>query len=151
MLLYIYLCTRHFEWSSHTPVWKLSSSHWRNCFQSNFYKSIWKLLAMVRMINPTPDTLEFCRLFPIVVEQLLMHVSKLPFIYHTKESYYEKPGKYTQFSNLPKLPKCISKALSEPEIRVLDDYRKSFLESVRQLNIRTQSTKDRPGTLPLYT
>ena len=108
------------------------------------------LFAQARMMNPTPDTLEFCRLFPVVVEQLLMRMTTLPFIYHTKPSYYEKPDTDFEFCQVPPITKMCGNEICDEDLKLLNDYRKSYLEGVRQLNIRSQMTKDRVGTLPLY-
>ena len=78
-----------------------------------------------------------------------MRVTDLPFIYHTKTtSFYEKVerGKLP-IKELPKIPKQQSHVLPAPDIALLEDYRKAYLEGVRQV---TQTTKDNTGTKPLY-
>ena len=50
--------------------------------------------ANVRMETPTPDVLEFARLFPSVVEDYLMRITKLPLEYYTQpKTFYEKMDK----------------------------------------------------------
>ncbi len=110
------------------------------------------LFADIRMINPTPDTLQFCQLFPGVVENLLLQMSDLPFIYERQvRTFYEKlDGSKLKVADLPKIPKAEKKPLSPEERVIMNDYHKMYVERVRQQNVRSQTTKDKFGTLPLY-
>ena len=65
------------------------------------------VFAQIRMANPTPDTLEFCMLLPVTIEDLLMRMSELPFIYYTGGTFYEKPGTYVQFDSKIHCPRRI--------------------------------------------
>ena len=109
------------------------------------------LFAQVRMEVATPDMLEFSRIFPAATEDLLMRISDLPFIYQTKATpFYQALGKEYLKCEIPKFPKPACKILSPEDKHLLDDYKKCYLEGVRQRNIRAQTTKDSVGTLPLY-
>ena len=71
-------------------------------------------------------------------------MSELPFIFFTiQDSYYEKPEttKKLPFQSFP----CIH--LSPADEVLMIDYRKAYLEGVRQQSIRGQTTKDNPATL----
>ena len=110
----------------------------------NFY-------ANIRMENPTPDVLAFARLFQSVVEDYLMRISKLSFVYYTgPKSFYKKLGQGYLSLELPTIPKDNQNSVSSEDIACLEEYRKAYLASVRQMNIWTQTTKDHAGTLLLY-
>jgi hypothetical protein len=49
---------------------------------------------------------------------------------------------------MPKVPKVASHSIPAKDLAQLEDYRKAYLEGVRQLSIRAQTTKDSTGTLP---
>ncbi|CAH1790979.1 unnamed protein product, partial [Owenia fusiformis] len=96
--------------------------------------------------------LDFSRLFPHAVDNLIMRAGNLPFIYHTNEKYYERMASniHMTLDKMPQIPKQEHNPLDPGEVQLLQDYRKSYLQGVRQLAIRSQTTKDKVGTLPLY-
>ena len=100
--------------------------------------------------HPTPDVLEFTRLFLSVVEDYLMRISKLLLVYNTgPNSFYEKLSQGYLSLEVPTIPKDYQNSFSSKCIVCLDDYRKSYLASFMQIHILTQTTKDHAVTLPL--
>ena len=129
----------------HFPVCKdLSSLPISSTANENFF-------ALVREQNMTPDTLEFAMLFPNIVAELLKKCTVLPFAYYTgNKQYYEKVGGHIRWTELPQIEKTAEKKITCEEKELMDDWRKSFVQSVRQITIRQQNTKSKCGTLPLY-
>ncbi len=107
--------------------------------------------ALVREQITTPDTLEFCMLFPNIVEELHKKSSTLPFVYFTgKKEYYDNASGYMSWSEIPKIDKTPAKTITDEEKNLIEDWRKSFVQSVRQITIRQQTTKSNSGTLPIF-
>ena len=109
------------------------------------------IFSSVRTRIVTPDTLEFCHIFPVVVEDVIMRMAKLPFHYFTRSSsYYERPRDFAVVDRMPTMPSPTKVYISRDNLLQMEDYRKAYLEGVRQQNIRGQTTKDKVSTLPLY-
>lgn len=107
--------------------------------------------SLVRAKVATPDTLEFAIVFPKIVLDLLKRISELPFVYYTgKKAYYDTSSGFLPFSELPSLPRIPEIRISDDEKEALTDYKKLFLQSVRQLSVRPATTKSKMETLPLY-
>ena len=49
-----------------------------------------------------------------------------------------------------KVPKQTGTSTTKEEIALLQDCRLAYLQGVRQQNVRSQTTKDKCGTIPLY-
>ncbi len=71
--------------------------------------------------------------------------------YHTKDTkFYEVSKNFLCVKDLPQIPRVPEVNISEDHYNLLSDYKKSYLQRVRQLSIRQQSTKSKARTLPLY-
>ena len=81
----------------------------------------------------------------------MKHLTKLPFLFFTHpHSYYEVPQGYIPFDSFPTIKKGESPPITKEDEALLRDYRCAYLQSVKQMTIRNQTTKDKSNTLPLY-
>ncbi|CAC5382887.1 unnamed protein product [Mytilus coruscus] len=77
--------------------------------------------------------------------------TQLPYLCFTNpDSYYEGPKGLVPFKAVVKMPKIKEIKITLADRTLLDDYRKKYLQSVKQLSIREQNTKFKAGTFPLY-
>lgn len=77
---------------------------------------------------------------------------KCGFHYFTAcSSFYELPEKgCLNLNEVPSVPQLPGKSTSLADQRVLCDWRENYGQSVPQVTVRNQSTKDDVGTPPLY-
>ena len=107
--------------------------------------------SRVRQECLTPETLDFAQISPSVVTELIKRIKKLPFLFFTHpHSYYEVPQDYIPFDSFPTIKKGESPPITKEDEALLRDYRCAYLQSVKQMTIRNQTTKDKSNTLPLY-
>ncbi len=87
-------------------------------------------------------------LFPNIVEK---KGTVLPFVYYTGNSqFYEQSTGHVKWSELPSISKTPEIKVSPEHLDLLNDWRKSFVQSVRQITIRQMTTKSNSGTLPIF-
>ncbi|CAC5382876.1 unnamed protein product [Mytilus coruscus] len=100
----------------------------------------------------TPDTLEFAVSFSSVCTELIKKKNAfLPYLYFMNpDSYYERPEGLVPFKAVVKMPKIKEIKITQTDRKLLDNYRKKYLQSVKQLSIRQQNIKFKAGPLPLY-
>ena len=55
-----------------------------------------------------------------------------------------------KWAEVPKIERIESVHLDQADKDIMNNWRNSFVQSVRQITIRQQSTKSKCGTLPLY-
>ncbi len=107
--------------------------------------------ALVRERKCTPDTLEFSILFPNIVGELLKNATVLPFNYYTGNKHcYDQVTGCIKWTDLPQIDKSQSIKRTDEEKALMEDWRRAFVQSVRQITIRQQTTKSKCGTLPIY-
>ena len=102
----------------------------------------------------TPMMLYFCMRFPRCINELLKRVTGTSYMYFTSPvaSNYLQPtlgNVATSFSNLVRLPKPLSCCLSKKHLKELSQWVLQYGKGVRQNTTRNNSTRDKPGTLPL--
>ncbi|CAC5384705.1 unnamed protein product [Mytilus coruscus] len=103
----------------------------------------------VLMVTPRKGMVKF--LTAVVCTELMKKTTSLPYLYFTnQDSYYERPEELVPFKAVVKMPKIKEIKITQADRTLLDDYRKKYLQSVKQLSIRQQNTKFKAGTLPLY-
>ncbi|CAC5387999.1 unnamed protein product [Mytilus coruscus] len=97
----------------------------------------------------TPDTHEFAVSFSSVCLEL-MKKTHLCHIYTSRIQILTTNAQkdWCLLKAAVKMPKEIK--ITEADRTLLDDYRKKYLQSVKQFSIRQQNTKFKAGTLPLY-
>ncbi len=61
----------------------------------------------------------------------------------------ERPSDFAVIDHMPTMPVPQKVGISIGNLILMEDYRKAYLEGVRQQNIRSQTTKDKVSTLPL--
>ena len=107
--------------------------------------------SRVRQERLTPETLDFAQIFTSVVTELINRIPKLPFLFFSHpHSYYEVPEDYIPFDIFPTIKKGESPPITKENEALLPDYRCAYLQSVKQMTIRNQTTKDKSNILPLY-
>ena len=107
-------------------------------------------LSRVRQECLTPETLDFAQIFPSVVTELIKRIKKLPFLFLTHpHSYYEVPQDHIPFDSFSTIKQGESPPITKEDAALLCDYRCTYLQSVKQMTIRNQTTKDKSNTLPL--
>ena len=120
-------------------------------FVENFFSS---MREGITDNTDTPMMLYFCMRFPRCINELLKCVTGTSYMYFTSPvaSYYLQPtlgNVATSFSNLAKPPKPLSCCLSKKHLTELSQWVLQYCKSVRQNTTRNNSTRDKPGTLPL--
>ena len=107
--------------------------------------------SRVRQERLTPETLDFAQIFKSVVTELINRIPQLPFLFFAHpHSYYEVPEDYIPFDIFPTIKKGESPPITKENEALLRDYRCAYLQSVKQMTIRNQTTKDKSNILPLY-
>ena len=71
--------------------------------------------------------------------------------YMSRKSYYpcQQVSQGLHFLTFPKMPVPNPVQMDSVSIKMLHDYQKEYGQSVRQQSVRSFSTKDKPGTLPI--
>ncbi len=110
------------------------------------------LFSKMRSRNPTPTVLEYAYLFGPTMKESVKQLTKCGFHYFTaRSSFYELPENgCLSLNEVPSIPQLPGKSMSLGDQRVLCDWRDNYGQSVPQVTVRNQSTKDNVGTLPLY-
>ena len=107
--------------------------------------------SRVRQERLTTETLDFAQIFPSVVTELIKRIPKLPFLFSAHpHSYYEVPEDYIPFDISPTIKKGESPPITKENEALLRDYGCAYLQSVKQMTITKQTTKDKSNILPLY-
>ena len=98
----------------------------------------------------TPLQLEFDYKFSRAIKERLKRKCCTPFTYFTApKSYYPQVFTTIHYKDLPKLPP--SKALKTELVNEMRNWRAMYGQSVSQKKkVRNMTTKDTPGTLPIY-
>ena len=98
----------------------------------------------------TPLQLEFDYKFSRVIKERLKRKCCTPFTYFTApKSYYPQVFTTIHYKDLPKLPP--SKTLKTELVDEMRNWRAMYSQSVSQKKKgRNMTTKDTPGTLPIY-
>ena len=106
----------------------------------------------MRSRNPTPTVLEYAYLFGPTMKENVKQLTKCGFHYFTaRSSFYELPEKNSlSMDEVPSIPQLPLKSMLPADQRVLCDWRNNYGQSVPQVTVRNQSTKDNVGTFPLY-
>jgi len=84
----------------------------------------------MRSRNPTPTVLEYAYLFGPAIKENVKQLTKC--------------------GEIPSIPQLPLKLMPPADQRILCDWRVNYGQSVLQVTVRNQSTKDNVGTLPLY-
>ena len=97
----------------------------------------------------TPLQLEFDYKFSRVIKERLKMKCCTTFAYFTAPtSYYPQVFTTIHYKDLPKLSP--SKALKTELVNEMRNWRAMYGQSVSQKKVRNMTTKDIPGTLPIY-
>ena len=111
-----------------------------------------RLFSKMRSRNPTPTVLEYSYLFGPTMKESVKQLTNCGFHYFTvRSSFYELPEKgCLNLDEVPNIPQLRGKSMPLADQKVLCDWRDNYGQSVPQVTVRNQSTKDHVGTLPLY-
>lgn len=108
------------------------------------------MFANMREGNDMPLVLQFAHKFSSCTRELLKQMCQCSFLYFTSDkSYYQRAKVNTSYKDLPRMPLPPRVSLSTTQMDSLRQWRAEFGQSVRQVTVRNQSTKDKPGTLPM--
>ena len=94
----------------------------------------------------------FAHLFGSNLGEFFKRMTAFGFCYYTsRKSYYPCPqvSQGLHFLTFSKMPVPSPVQVDSVSIKMLHDYEKEYGQSVRQQSVRSFSTKDRPGTLPI--
>ena len=105
----------------------------------------------MRQGNDMPLVLQFCYRFSSCVKERLKSFTKCGFIYFTSDRhYYTKEKGHLSVNELPKFTKPKkNRVITEAQIDELRNWRAEYGQSVRKATVRSQTPKDKPGTLPM--
>lgn len=96
-----------------------------------------------------PLMLQFAQLFGSNLRESLKRMTQCGFQYFTsRKSYYPAP-EGLHFLSFPQMPVPTAVQMDSANLKKLRDFQKEHGQSVRQQSVRSFSTKDRPGTLPI--
>lgn len=98
--------------------------------------------------DDTPDTLDFSYKFNNTCRELVKRNSKGAFKYYTK--HYTTPNVQIDKLKVPRINPPTGKKISEKQLDELKEFQSKYGQAVRQKTVRDFSTKDNPGTLPVY-
>ena len=94
---------------------------------------------------------ELCTNFPICSNRANKAYKKSYLFFFTHpHSYYEVPQDYIPSDSFPTIKKGESPPITKEDEALLCDYRCAYLQSVKQMTIRNQTTKDKSNTRRLY-
>ena len=86
----------------------------------------------------------------IVCEGEIEKLHKVRFIYFTSDRHYTKEEGHLSVTELPKFTKPEqNRVITEAQIDELRNWRAEYGQNARQTTVRSQTTKDKPGTLPM--
>ena len=110
-----------------------------------------RLFAIMRSQYEMLTTLQFMRHFAKSITETLKSIISVGFHYFTSEvkAFYPVPSSFIKFTDLPKLPKPAVDQVSKASEDRLKGWALENGQSVRQQSVRSLSTKDTPGTLPI--
>ncbi len=110
-----------------------------------------RLFSIMRALYEMPNPFQFCRHFGRSVTETLKSITSVGFHYFTsvEKDFYPVPSSFVTFTDLPKLPKPAVSEVSKASEEKLKEWAKVNGQSVRQQSVRSLSTKDKPGTLPI--
>ena len=113
------------------------------------YYTLYVENSEMRQGNDMPLVLQLCYRFSSCVKERLKSSTKCGFIYFTSDRhYYTKEEGHLSVNELPKFTKPKkNRVISKAQIDELRNWRAEYGQSVRQATVRTQTTKDKPGTL----
>ena len=104
----------------------------------------------MRQGNDMPLVLQFCYRFPSCVKERLKSSTKCGFIYFTSDCHYYTKEDHLSVNELPKFTKSKqNRVITKAQIDELRNWRAEYGQSVRQATVRSHTTKDKPGTLPM--
>ncbi|KAL9978526.1 hypothetical protein ACROYT_G016052 [Oculina patagonica] len=102
--------------------------------------------------NPTPTVLEYAYLYGPTMKENVKQLTKCGFHYLTaRSSFYELPEENClSIGEIPSIPQMPLKSMPPVDQKILCDWRDNYGQSVPQVTVRNQYTKDDVGTLPVY-
>ena len=98
-----------------------------------------------------PLVLQFAHRWSSTLRKHLKRNNRCRFNYFTSaSSYYSQQRGSFSFSLIPPMPKPErNPSVTKSQLDKMRKWRAEFGQSVRQVTVRTKSTKDNPGTLPI--
>ena len=103
----------------------------------------------MRQGNDMPLVLQFCYRFSSCVKERLKSSTKCGFTYFTSDCHCHFKG-HLSVNELPKFTKPKqNRVITKAQIDELRNWRAEYGQSVRKATIRSQTPKDKPGTLPM--
>eukprot|EP00794_Sanderia_malayensis_P018779 gene18779-20670_t len=97
-----------------------------------------------------PMQLEFDYRLSRAIKERLKRQCATPFVYFTApKSFYPHTFTSKNYKDLPKLRPPKPRALSARQVNEMRNWRAMYGQSVPQKTVRSMTTKDNPGTLPI--
>ena len=106
--------------------------------------------SKMREVYEVPTFIQYSHQFPIAIEETVKRTTNCGFNYFTnRRSYYDVPENMVSFDELPDIPRPPKQSGTQQDLSTMRKWAKQYGRSSRQLTVRTKSTKDNPGTLPV--
>lgn len=109
-----------------------------------------RLFSSMRARYEMPLMLQFAHLLGHVVTETLKSITDCGFnLFTARSSYYPIPDGCIPFGHIPHIPIPPSVTCSKDDLQALYSFQQLYGQSVRQQSVRSLTTKDKPGTLPI--
>lgn len=107
--------------------------------------------SKMREVYEVPTFIQYSHQFPIAIEETVKRTTSCSFNYFTnRRSYYDVPENMVSFDELPDdIPRPPKQSGTQQDLSTMRKWAKQYGRSSRQLTVRTKTTKDNPGTLPV--
>jgi len=106
--------------------------------------------SKIREVYEVLTVMQHSHQLPVALEETVKRTTSCGFNYFTnRRSYYDVPENVVSFEELPDIPRPSKHPGTQQDLSMMRKWAKEYGRSSRQLSVRTKSTKDNPGTLPI--